>query len=171
MSGATVLGDGEIVLILNPVALAAPPPPGRTGRTRVVRSRRRGAAAAAPAHGDGGGRLADRAQDHRSPARARGAIACSPPRTAWTRSKQLIDLKPDVVLTDIEMPRMDGFDLVRNIRADARLHDLPVVVITSRLAEKHRRYALEVGADHYLGKPYQEEAARAGGALRTGGQG
>ena len=67
------------------------------------------------------------------------------------------DLKPDVVLTDIEMPRMDGFDLVRNIRADARLHDLPVVVITSRLAEKHRRYALEVGADHYLGKPYQEE--------------
>ena len=62
-----------------------------------------------------------------------------------------------MVLTDIEMPRMDGFDLVRNIRADARLHDLPVVVITSRLAEKHRRYALEVGADHYLGKPYQEE--------------
>jgi len=52
---------------------------------------------------------------------------------------------------------MDGFDLVRNIRADARLHDLPVVVITSRLAEKHRRYAAEVGADHYLGKPYQEE--------------
>ncbi|HAF56194.1 MAG TPA: hypothetical protein DCL01_13505, partial [Thauera sp.] len=55
------------------------------------------------------------------------------------------------------MPRMDGFDLVRNIRADARLRHLPVIMITSRLADKHRRYAEEVGANHYLGKPYQEE--------------
>ena len=71
--------------------------------------------------------------------------------------EQLIDTVPDVVLSDIEMPRMDGFDLVRNIRADARLKHLPVIMITSRLAEKHRRYAEEVGANHYLGKPYQEE--------------
>jgi chemosensory pili system protein ChpA (sensor histidine kinase/response regulator) len=71
--------------------------------------------------------------------------------------EQLIDTVPDVVLSDIEMPRMDGFDLVRNIRADARLKHLPVIMITSRLAEKHRRYAEEVGASHYLGKPYQEE--------------
>ena len=64
---------------------------------------------------------------------------------------------PAVLLTDIEMPRMDGFDLVRNMRADARLADLPVIMITSRIAQKHRDYAAELGVDHYLGKPYAED--------------
>ena len=64
---------------------------------------------------------------------------------------------PQVVLSDIEMPRMDGFDLVRNIRADARWRDLPVIMITSRIAQKHREHAAELGVDHYLGKPYSEE--------------
>jgi chemosensory pili system protein ChpA (sensor histidine kinase/response regulator) len=66
--------------------------------------------------------------------------------------------KPAVVLSDIEMPRMDGFDLVRNIRADAQLRDLPVIMITSRIAQKHRDLAEELGVDHYLGKPYAEDA-------------
>jgi chemosensory pili system protein ChpA (sensor histidine kinase/response regulator) len=65
--------------------------------------------------------------------------------------------KPAVVLADIEMPRMDGFDLVRNIRADDKLKDLPVIMITSRIAEKHREYARALGVDHYLGKPYPED--------------
>ncbi len=65
--------------------------------------------------------------------------------------------RPTVVLSDIEMPRMDGFDLVRNIRSDARLSDLPVIMITSRIAEKHREHARELGVDHYLGKPYAED--------------
>ena len=64
---------------------------------------------------------------------------------------------PQIVLSDIEMPRMDGFDLVRNMRADTRLADLPVIMITSRIAQKHRDYAAELGVDHYLGKPYSEE--------------
>ena len=64
---------------------------------------------------------------------------------------------PSVVLTDIEMPRMDGFDLVRNIRGDARWRDLPIIMITSRIAEKHRDYAKELKVDHYLGKPYPED--------------
>ena len=65
--------------------------------------------------------------------------------------------RPAVLLTDIEMPRMDGFDLVRNMRSDARLADLPVIMITSRIAQKHRDYAAELGVDHYLGKPYAED--------------
>jgi chemosensory pili system protein ChpA (sensor histidine kinase/response regulator) len=65
--------------------------------------------------------------------------------------------RPAVLLTDIEMPRMDGFDLVRNLRADPRLADLPVIMITSRIAQKHRDYAAELGVDHYLGKPYAED--------------
>ncbi|HET8695126.1 MAG TPA: Hpt domain-containing protein [Aquabacterium sp.] len=64
---------------------------------------------------------------------------------------------PTVVLSDIEMPRMDGFDLLRNIRSDSRLTHLPVIMITSRIAQKHRDYAEELGANHYLGKPYGEE--------------
>jgi chemosensory pili system protein ChpA (sensor histidine kinase/response regulator) len=71
--------------------------------------------------------------------------------------ERLADEKPAVVLSDIEMPRMDGFDLARNIRGDARLKDLPIIMITSRIAEKHREHAKELGVDHYLGKPYSEE--------------
>jgi len=71
--------------------------------------------------------------------------------------ERLADEKPRLVLSDIEMPRMDGFDLVRNIRNDARWRDLPVIMITSRIAQKHRDQAIELGVDHYLGKPYSEE--------------
>ena len=69
------------------------------------------------------------------------------------------DELPSVVLSDIEMPRMDGFDLVRNMRADVRLAALPVIMITSRIAPKHRDYAQQLGVDqdHYLGKPYGEQ--------------
>jgi chemosensory pili system protein ChpA (sensor histidine kinase/response regulator) len=71
--------------------------------------------------------------------------------------ERLAEERPVVLLSDIEMPRMDGFDLVRNVRADPRLQGLPVVMITSRIAQKHRDYASELGVDHYLGKPYSEE--------------
>jgi chemosensory pili system protein ChpA (sensor histidine kinase/response regulator) len=71
--------------------------------------------------------------------------------------ERLQEERPAVVLSDIEMPRMDGFDLARNIRGDARLKDLPIIMITSRIAEKHREHAMELGVDHYLGKPYSEE--------------
>ncbi len=71
--------------------------------------------------------------------------------------EQLALERPAVVLSDIEMPRMDGFDLARNIRADEKLRDLPIIMITSRIAEKHREHARELGVDHYLGKPYSED--------------
>jgi chemosensory pili system protein ChpA (sensor histidine kinase/response regulator) len=71
--------------------------------------------------------------------------------------ERLAEEKPTVVLSDIEMPRMDGFDLARNIRGDARMAKLPIIMITSRIAEKHREHAKELGVDHYLGKPYSEE--------------
>jgi chemosensory pili system protein ChpA (sensor histidine kinase/response regulator) len=52
---------------------------------------------------------------------------------------------------------MDGFDLTRHVRADARLAKVPIIVISSRTADKHRNYALEIGVNAFLGKPYQEE--------------
>jgi chemosensory pili system protein ChpA (sensor histidine kinase/response regulator) len=71
--------------------------------------------------------------------------------------ERLAEELPTVVLSDIEMPRMDGFDLARNIRGDVRLAHLPIVMITSRIAEKHKEHAKELGVNHYLGKPYSEE--------------
>ncbi len=71
--------------------------------------------------------------------------------------EQLVDLSPAVMLLDVEMPRMDGFELTKRLRQDSKTKDLPIVMITSRTADKHRNYALEIGVNEYLGKPFQEE--------------
>jgi chemosensory pili system protein ChpA (sensor histidine kinase/response regulator) len=63
---------------------------------------------------------------------------------------------PDVILLDIEMPRMDGYEFATQVRADPRFADIPIVMITSRVGEKHRARAIEIGVNDYLGKPYQE---------------
>jgi chemosensory pili system protein ChpA (sensor histidine kinase/response regulator) len=71
--------------------------------------------------------------------------------------EKMNDLVPDVVLLDVEMPRMDGFELARVMRSDARLKSVPIIMITSRTADKHRNHAMEIGVNVYLGKPYQEQ--------------
>lgn len=63
---------------------------------------------------------------------------------------------PDLMLLDIEMPRMDGYELATAMRADPRFKAVPIVMITSRSGEKHRQRAFEIGVQRYLGKPYQE---------------
>ena len=60
------------------------------------------------------------------------------------------------MLLDIEMPRMDGYELATAMKADPRLRDVPIVMITSRTGDKHRQRAFEIGVERYLGKPYQE---------------
>jgi chemosensory pili system protein ChpA (sensor histidine kinase/response regulator) len=70
--------------------------------------------------------------------------------------EQLHDHVPDLMLLDIEMPRMDGYELLEHVRADSRLRHVPVVMITSRAGQKHRRKARKAGANAYLTKPYQE---------------
>jgi chemosensory pili system protein ChpA (sensor histidine kinase/response regulator) len=64
---------------------------------------------------------------------------------------------PDVILLDIEMPRMDGFEFTKTIKGDPERARIPIVMITSRTAEKHRNRAKELGVDLYLGKPFQED--------------
>lgn len=68
----------------------------------------------------------------------------------------LHDHKPDIMLLDIEMPRMDGFELATIIRHDERLKDVPIIMITSRTGDKHRARAAEIGVDRYLGKPFND---------------
>jgi len=68
----------------------------------------------------------------------------------------LADVVPDVMLLDIEMPRMDGFELATIIRHDERLKNIPIIMITSRTGEKHRERAEAIGVNQYMGKPYNE---------------
>ncbi len=68
----------------------------------------------------------------------------------------LQDYHPDIMLLDIEMPRMDGYEVARNMRSSEQWNDIPIIIITSRTGEKHRKLAMELGVKRYLGKPYQE---------------
>ncbi len=70
--------------------------------------------------------------------------------------EKMVERVPDLMLLDIEMPRMDGYELATHMRNDVRLRDVPIVMITSRTGEKHRQRAFEIGVNRYLGKPYQE---------------
>ncbi|NHC07820.1 hybrid sensor histidine kinase/response regulator [Azonexus fungiphilus] len=157
IAGATVLGDGQVVLILNPVALASRGSQSATVNAPVVPVE----AAAAPviAHLPTVMVVDDSLTVRKITSRLllREGYQVVVAKDGVDALEHLIDALPDVILSDIEMPRMDGFDFVRNLRADERLRDIPVIMITSRTADKHRNYALEIGANHYLGKPYDED--------------
>jgi chemosensory pili system protein ChpA (sensor histidine kinase/response regulator) len=70
---------------------------------------------------------------------------------------QLRENVPDVMLVDIEMPRMDGYELTQLVRSDSRLKHVPIIMITSRAGDKHRDKALALGVNIYMTKPYQED--------------
>ncbi len=154
IAGATVLGDGQVVLILNPVALASRKS-AATVHSAVPVAPVETTAATLPTVMVVDDSLTVRKITGRLLAREGYRVALA--KDGVDALEQLLELVPDVVISDIEMPRMDGFDLVRNIRADKRLGKLPIIMITSRTAEKHRRHALEIGASNYLGKPYDED--------------
>jgi chemosensory pili system protein ChpA (sensor histidine kinase/response regulator) len=158
VSGATVLGNGQVLLILNPVALASRP------RTAIpvspLPTLRQAASTGSVAATLPTVMIVDDSLTVRkitSRLLAREGYQVMTAKDGVDALEQLVAIVPDVLLVDIEMPRMDGFELTRNVRADERLRGVPIVMITSRTAEKHRHYAFELGVNHYLGKPYQEE--------------
>jgi chemosensory pili system protein ChpA (sensor histidine kinase/response regulator) len=159
----TLLASGAVALIYNPVALAtlygdaaraamaprsADAPPTKAGAAAA-------GAPAAPLILVVDDSLTVRRVTQRLLAREGYRVTLA--KDGLDALERLAEEIPQVVLSDIEMPRMDGFDLVRNIRNDPRWTDLPVIMITSRIAQKHRDHATELGVDHYLGKPYSEE--------------
>ncbi|MCX7157322.1 MAG: Hpt domain-containing protein [Rhodocyclales bacterium] len=164
LAGATVLGNGEVALILNPVALAA---------RAVERTSTPVQLAAAPVEVPAAAKAAAPAvaaaaavmvvDDSLTVRKISGRLLARHGYHVLTAKdgvdalEQLGEVIPDVMLLDIEMPRMDGFDLARNMRADKRLKNIPIIMITSRTADKHRQMAAEIGVDHYMGKPYDEE--------------
>jgi len=154
IAGATVLGSGEIVLILDPVQLAG-------------QGARPGRASAAPA------------EPVPAPARIATIMVVDDSLTVRKVTQRLLEregyrvllakdgvdaleqmqeTRPDLMLVDIEMPRMDGFDLTRHVRGNEATAALPIIMITSRTADKHRNYAMDLGVDAYFGKPFQEES-------------
>ena len=163
LAGMTLLASGAVALIYNPVALAAVY--GEDARRRMSGPAEQpevavAAAASAPAAAQPLVLVVDdsltvRRVTQRLLVREGYRVALA--KDGLEALEALSGERPALVLSDIEMPRMDGFDLLRNIRADVALAALPVVMITSRIAQKHRDYALELGANHYLGKPYSEE--------------
>jgi chemosensory pili system protein ChpA (sensor histidine kinase/response regulator) len=152
VSGATVLGDGRIALIMNPVQLAqrlrvAPAAPRMTETTVAPK-------AAAP--------VIMVVDDSLTVRKITGRLLEREGYTVLTAKdgidalEQMAESLPKVLLVDIEMPRMDGFDLTRNVRGDARTQGIPIIFISSRTAEKHRNQAAQLGVNAFLGKPYPE---------------
>jgi len=151
--GATVLGSGSIVLILNPIQLAQ-----RHDYQRILRREQ-------PLGADGASSrkivlvvddsLTVRRVMHRLLTREGYHVVLATDGVDALHQMQAV--RPDIVLLDIEMPRMDGFDLTRNIRDMAATASLPIIMITSRTAAKHRERAMELGVNAYLGKPYQDD--------------
>ena len=80
----------------------------------------------------------------------------SPERDGLDAITVLQEYPVDIILLDVEMPRMDGYQLATHVRNDSKLKDLPIIMITSRSGEKHRAKAIEIGVNDYLSKPYQE---------------
>ncbi len=153
ITGATVLGTGEIVLILNPVVLAQHE---RTAvQTPVFVPTVEPDAPSAPTVMIVDDSLTVRKITGRLLSREGYQVLTA--KDGVDAMEQLQDARPDVMLVDIEMPRMDGFDLTRNIRNDGKLKHIPIIMITSRTAEKHRNYAAQIGVNVYLGKPFQED--------------
>lgn len=155
LSGATILGDGRVVLILDLLAhiraLQARPPAPRA--------------------------VDDEAPAEAAPLRPRLVLVVDDSVTVRKVTSRLLERHgmnvltakdgvdamallqehtPDLMLLDIEMPRMDGFEVAQQVRADPRLRQLPIIMITSRTGQKHRDRAMAIGVNDYLGKPYQE---------------
>ena len=150
VSGATILGDGRIVVILDIGALVRAGWRGKPQAAAVPRERldRRIVALV----------VDDSITVRRVTQRLleRNGMRVLTARDGADAVAVMEENVPDIVLLDIEMPRMDGYEVAAHMRSDERLKRVPIIMITSRVGEKHRARALELGVDEYLGKPYQE---------------
>jgi chemosensory pili system protein ChpA (sensor histidine kinase/response regulator) len=151
ISGATILGDGRIVIILDIGALVRAEWRGRSQITPVPLKDRSDKRTFAMVVDDSitVRRVTQRLLE-------RNGMRVLTARDGMDAVTLLQDNIPDVILLDIEMPRMDGYEVAAHVRNDPRLKDVPIIMITSRVGEKHRARAIELGVDDYLGKPYQE---------------
>jgi chemosensory pili system protein ChpA (sensor histidine kinase/response regulator) len=149
ISGATILGDGRIVLILDIAALV------RTGAPVVELKK----AAPTPADDRPLALVVDDSITVRRVTERflqRNGLRAVTAKDGLDAISVLSEHKPDIILLDIEMPRMDGYEFASHVRNDPRVADIPIIMVTSRVGDKHRARAIELGVNDYLGKPYQD---------------
>ena len=148
ISGATILGDGRIVVILDIGALVRAEWRGRAQPVQREKTDRRTFVMV----------VDDSITVRRVTQRLleRNGMRVLTARDGLDAVALLQDHVPDIILLDIEMPRMDGYEVASHVRNDPRLANVPIIMITSRVGEKHRARAIELGVNDYLGKPYQE---------------
>ena len=149
IAGATILGDGRIVLILDINALV------RTGAPVVELKK----AAPTPTDERPVALVVDDSITVRRVTERfleRNGLRAVTAKDGLDAISVMQDVKPDVILLDIEMPRMDGYEFASHVRNDDRVADVPIIMITSRVGDKHRARAIELGVNDYLGKPYQD---------------
>jgi chemosensory pili system protein ChpA (sensor histidine kinase/response regulator) len=152
--GATILGDGSVIPVLDIPELLRTP-------THAVRGAGVAVADTFDAHSNQPSVLV--VDDSLSQRRALEQILQDAgykvyiARDGIEAVEFLSHAKPDVVLTDLEMPRMNGIELISHIRTQARTKHLPIIMITSRTTQKHKQMAQDAGADFYFSKPVQDE--------------
>ncbi len=159
VSGATVMGDGSVVIILDPhalvrreVAFLGAPQAQRMLARREEEPEKEESHKTIMVVDDS---VTVRKVTSRFLERAGFDVITA--KDGVDALQLLQENMPDLMLLDIEMPRMDGFETAKIIRSSSRLKHLPIIMITSRTGDKHRQHALSIGVNEYLGKPYQEE--------------
>ncbi len=156
ISGATITGDGSVVLVLEPAALVR----SLTGRGPGAEVERMREALGGPEQAQLQIMVIDDSITMRnvtSRLLQRHGARVMLAKDGLDAAGQLEDTLPDALVLDIEMPRMDGFELAAHIRNQEHLWHLPIVMVTSRSGDKHRQRAMNLGVNAYLGKPYREE--------------
>jgi len=159
ISGATILGDGRVVVILDLLATIR----SQYAQLQAAQQQPR-LASAGPREEPAADRpimvmvVDDSVTVRKVTSRLleRNGMNVMTAKDGVDAIAQLQERRPDVMLLDIEMPRMDGFEVATLVRHDEQLKDLPIIMITSRTGDKHRERAMAIGVNQYLGKPYQE---------------
>ncbi len=149
LSGATILGDGRIAVILDVGALVRLVTPS-TEPIEVIPAADEGQLVALVVDDSITMRRVSQRLLERNGMRVLTA------RDGMQAIEVLRDHIPDIILLDVEMPRMDGYEFAAFVRNNTETEDVPIIMITSRVSEEHKAHAIELGVNDYLGKPYQE---------------
>lgn len=166
VSGATILGDGRVVLILDMAALVR-----LAGAQHVRALRKAQEPQAKPAKAGLTVMVVDDSITVRKVTTRlleRNNMTVITAKDGVDAVAMLQEHMPDIMLLDVEMPRMDGYELATHVRNEDRLRHIPIIMITSRTGDKHRQRAMSIGVNTYLGKPYQESDLLEQIALLTG---
>jgi chemosensory pili system protein ChpA (sensor histidine kinase/response regulator) len=156
ISGGTILGDGRVALILDVTALV------RSDMAHAAAPKHEVARVETALQEPGVGRTVMVVDDSITVRKVTGRLLERHGMNVITAKDgvdavaTLQEQRPDIMLLDIEMPRMDGYELARHMRNSDALKTIPIIMITSRTGDKHRNLAMELGVRRYLGKPYQE---------------